>query len=187
MTLALPAHLRGEVDNYPPPPEFADAVEMYARKSGRSGKLRFVPFPLNCWVVELSLRSSDPALAGFQAGKTEEPTEPVYLWRDSTPVETTRAGRAHYVGYKLDELGVTGLVEFLERTDTFSGRGTYSSQREAVQDQSYKGEKAREKLLADARQGAREIAEDKRRQINNIPFLPVGIEFTTPKPASTKE
>lgn len=185
MSLALPSHLRGEVDQFPPPPEFADAVEAYARKSGRHGTLKFVPV-LNCWIVQLTLKATDPALAGFQSGKIEEPTEPVYLWREPTPVERSKGAKG-FVGYKLDELGITGLVEFLEKTDTFSGRGQYRSHTEAAADQAYKGEKAREKLQNEAREHARDVAEDRRRQINAIPFLPVGIDFTPPKPAASKE
>jgi hypothetical protein len=186
VSLAIPSHLRGEVDACPPPPEFADAVETYARRSGRHGTLKFVPV-LRCWVVQLSLKATDPALAGWQAGKLDEqPMEPVYLWREPTPVERLKGAKG-FVGYNLDELGVTGLIEFLEKTDTFSGRGQYASHTEAAADQAYKGEKAREKLQNDAREHARDVAEDRRRQINAIPFLPVGIDFTPPTTAANKE
>lgn len=168
----------------PPPPEFADAVELYARKTGRHGKLKFVPFPLNCWVVEITRRVDDPMMAAVQSQRVEEASEPVYLWRDSNPVETAKAGRQHYVGYKLDELGVTGLIEFLEKTNTLSGRGQYNSHAEAARDQAYKGEKAREKIVNDKRENVRDMAEEFRRQINKIPLLGVGIDLQTPESAS---
>lgn len=181
MSLAVPARLRNDIRA---PAEFADAVELYARKSGRSGKLKFVPPPVNCWVVELSLKANDKALAGFQAGKLEdEPTEIVYLWRPSTPTESAKRGSAHLVGYKLDELGVTAMIELLERTDTFSGRGQYASHTEAARDQFDKGEAARAKIVAERRENTRDMAEEYRRSINKIPLLGVGIEL--PKTAPT--
>lgn len=185
MTLALPTRMGTDLRA---PVEYADAVEMYARKSGRHAKLVFVPPPVNCWVVQFTLKANDPTLAGFQAGKLEdEPNEPVYIWRESNALESYKAGRRHFVGYKLDELGVTGLLAFLEKTDTFSGRGQYASHTEAAKDQLDKGERAREKAESDAREGARQLAEDARRQINKIPFLPVGIDLTTPTTASGAE
>ena len=185
MSLAIPKHMRLDIQ---PPADFADAVEMYARKSGRHAKLKFVPPPVNCWVVELSLRSDDPTMRGFQAGKLKEaPTEVVYLWRESNAKETARVGRAHMVGYKLDELGVSKMIEMLEQTNTLSGRGQYGSHAEAARDQAYKGERAREKLVDAGRQKARELAEDARRAINKIPFIGIGIDLKTAPESAPKD
>lgn len=182
MGLALPNRMRVDV---PPPQDFADAVEMYARRSGRHATLKFVPPPVNCWVVELTLRADDPAMLAVQLGKAEEtPTEVFYLWRPSTPRETSKAGRPHMVGYKLDELGITKMLEMLEQTNTTTGRGQYASQTEAVRDQQYKQERAMEAAVDKGRQGAREVAEDKRRSINQIPFIGIGIDLKTPTTAS---
>lgn len=186
MSLALPSRLRPGVD-LSPPAEFADAVEQYARRSNRHGRLRFVPPPVNCWTIEFTLMANDPARRAMQAQDTDEQTEIVYLWRPSTPVETSKAGRQHLVGYKLDELGVTGMLEFLEKTDTFSGRGQYRSHAEAAKDQAYKGEKAREALVNEQRENTRHLAEDARRQIFKIPYKTVGIDFTAPESAPAKE
>lgn len=184
MGLAIPARLRQGVGACPPPAEFADAVEQYARRSNRHATLKFVPPPVNCWVVELTLRADDPAMLAVQQGKAEAPTEVVYLWRPSTPRETSKAGRPHMVGYKLDELGVGKMIELLEMTNTTTGRGQYASQTDAVRDQQYKQERAMEAAVDKGRQGAREAAEDKRRSINQIPFVGIGIDLKTPTTAS---
>ena len=170
-----------------PPVEFADAVETYARKYGKHGTMRFVPPPVNVWIVEFELRANDPRRSLWQSQRAkEEPKEVVYLWRDATPQEIARArGQWHRVGYKLDELGVSGLVQFLDRTNLFSGRGEYGSLTEAVKDQANKQEQGEAKELEDARQGAVEIGMDKRRQLFKIPYLNVGIDLKkTPTTAS---
>lgn len=168
-----------------PPAEFADAVELYARRTDRHGTLKFIPPPVNCWVVQLSLKGNNPLLGGWQGQKLEEePCEPVYLWRPSTPKETAKAGREHFVGYKLDELGVTGMIALLEQTDTFSGRGQYASQKDAIRDQANKAESGVAKLVDEARKGAVEVGLDKRRQVFGIPYLGVGIDLKHKAPES---
>lgn len=191
MGLALPKRMNGG-GGIRPPAEFADAVELYARRRDRTGTLKFVPWPVNCWVVEFGLRSNDPRMALWKMGAAAEPpTDVVYLWRDATPLEIARAkGRPHMVGYKLDELGVSGMLAFLERTDLASGRGEFNSLKQAMDEQDFKQQKAGEKAESNARQESRDVAEDMRRQILGIPYHTVGIEFgskETPTPASTKE
>lgn len=174
-----------------PPAEFADAVEMYARKYGKHATLKFIPPPVNVWAVEMSLGVNDPRNMIHQKQVGEQPTEIVYLWREATPQEIARnSGRWHRVGYKLDELGVAGITKFLDKTNLFSGRGQYSSMSEAMKDQDNKRERAEAKAVSDAREESRHVAMDMRRQILGIPLLPGGIESkqsTTPKSASTKE
>ena len=188
MGLALPKRMQAG-GGVTPPVEFADAVELYARRHGRSARLRFVPFPVNSWAVEFEYRANDPRRLGIQQGRTDD-KEVIYLWRDATPKEIARVGRWHRVGYKLDELGVSGMIDFLERTNLFSGRGEYSSVREAMKDQDDKRERGIEKIEKDAREDSRHAGMDLRRQILDIPYLPVGIDLkqsTTPKSASSKE
>lgn len=176
MGLALPKHMRTDIT---PPVEFADAVEKYARRTNRHGTLRFAPPPVNCWVIELTLMQNDPARAAWQGQIVEEePAEIVYLWRASTPAESSKHGREHLVGYKLDELGVTGMIELLERTDTFSGRGQYRSHKDAIRDQAYKAEKGVEKLVDEARADSVRIGLDMKGSCEGRPYLTVDVDFT---------
>ena len=156
-----------------PPVEFADAVEMYARRHDRNGALRFIPPPVNCWIVAFSLKPNDPRrLLG------DDQEEIVYLWRQPTREERAKQnGPLNYVGYKLDELGVTGLVEFLEKTNTWSGRGQYDSLASAMRDQDEKKATAMQKAVDQGRQDAVDDGMQKRRQVLKIPFLPVGINL----------
>lgn len=188
MSLAIPRKYR-QRQECPAPQDFADAVELYARRYGRHGTLKFVPWPLNCWVIEFTLMPNDPARLAMQGQKVEDDiVEPVYLLRPSTPAETSKRGGPHEVGYKLDELGVSGMIELLERTNTFSGRGQYASQKEALKDQADKGTEARAKIAETAREEAVEVGMARRRQVFDIPYLTVDIDLkTAPEPASQEQ
>lgn len=167
-----------------PPVEYADAVEMYARQYGRHATMKFVPPPVNCWVVEFSLRSNDPRMKLSQQQLVEEePKEVIYLWREVRG-ENWMKDKPRFVGYRLEELGVTGVIALLEKTNTW-GRGEYRSHAEAAKDQEYKAEKARERIEETHRREAVARGMDRRRQALEIPFLPVGIEL--PKTGAVTE
>lgn len=152
-----------------PPPEFAEAVELYARKHERHGTLEFVP-PINSWVVKLTPRSADPMAKLFNAG-AEEAVEMVQLWRWDPK-------QKQYVGYTLDELGVSGLVGFLEKGNTW-GRGEVKSHTDALNRHMAGQAKASEKAEADARQNAVDRGMEYRRQILEIPYHTVGVDLAT--------
>lgn len=175
------------------PPEFADAVETYARQYGRHATMRFLPFPLNCWVIEFTLKANDPALLAWREGRLkEEPKEVVHLWefvpakpKGREPVEVkqlrqqaVKAGTRldRYVGYKLSDLGVSGVVAFLEKGNTW-GRGRYASHEAAVKEQMDKKAEADVLVAAEAKQNAIDRGMEQRRQALKIPYLGVGIDL----------
>ena len=174
------------------PPEFAEAVEQYARKNDRHATMRFMP-PINCWQIEFTLRASDPALKAWKEGMAkEEPKEIVQLWDYVTsrpqgrePLRVTQLRRNAmrrgmkldcYIGYKLMDLGVSGVIQFLEEGNTW-GRGQYKSHGDAVKEQMDKRAEGEAKIAADAKQNAVERGMDKRRQVLKIPYHGVGIDL----------
>ena len=163
------------------PVEFADAVELYARQHGRHATMKFVRPPVNCWVVEFELKAADPRLKAAQAQLTETPKEIVYVWREERGKNWMK-DKPRFVGYKLDELGVTGLIAFLEKTNTW-GRGEYKSHEAAAKDQADKAESSRERLAETHRKEAVARGMDQRRQALDIPFLPVGVDLNAPTTA----
>lgn len=176
MSLALPQRMR--VGGIRPPPEFADAAEMYARRTDRHGTLKFIPPPVNCWIVEFTLKPTDPRMKAWQTGQLDsEPKEVIYLWRPSTPRERAKDPLVQFVGYKLDELGVTGMIQLLERTDTTTGRGEYDSLGSAMKDQMDKQVEGQQKIADEAKENAHDRAMDKRRSVLGIPYLGVGIDL----------
>jgi|TARA_Y100000310_G_scaffold273098_1_gene288389 hypothetical protein len=171
--------------------EYSDAVELWARGRGGHAKLKWLPDPMNCWAVILSYRAGDPRQASPEDG------EPVLLhdWKDAKwwhryhPERVKRHERSNEImpcgyAYELDELGVSGILERLDRGNILSGRGEFDSAEEAGRKQVEKFKDEKHKRRLDARGDAGHRARDIRRQVMKIPFLPVGVEFTKGKEAS---
>lgn len=104
-----------------------DAVETWARGIGRHAAIVYVPHtdpPIP--QVRIELKSDDGRLEAWRRGESEE-----------KPVETVElvewdAERKCYVGLDLGQLGASGVVEYLERGNMWTGRGEFTSLQEAV-------------------------------------------------------
>lgn len=165
-----------------PPVEYADAVELYFRKSGRHGRLYWVP-AIRTWVIRVSLRPTDPRMKAYREGRLdEEPFEQIELSEWKPEAHRLPDGRQvpGGVGYALEELGVSGLISFLEKADLWSGRGEFNSLSEAVRKQREMQKEAQEKATMRLREAARDRALDRRRTFLKIPFLGVGIDLKRP-------
>jgi hypothetical protein len=157
-----------------PPVEIADEVETWARLSGRHATLHFFPVAFQrgriagTWVVRITLKPSDKRLSLFQRGETPTPpTEDVWLHE---PDATVVGG---YRPYDLLQLGASGVRAFLEKGDTWSGRGEFRSIEDQLRQVNENNAQALEKVRTDAREGARDEARDKRRQVLGIPLVGV--------------
>ncbi len=84
------------------------------------------------------------------------------------------------VPFELEELGVSGMVEILEKGSLLSGRGEYRSAEAAMHDHLDQERSLRARTKSAAKQRARDTAVATRRRILKIPFIPVGIEFGRP-------
>ena len=124
------------------PNEFRDAAALYARGFGATGDVVWVGDPINCWQVRLSLSPGDPRLRGrddevYETVELQEFVHPdpghASYPKDSRKLQHLRRHpRTNhllpgYVAFELDELGVSGLTEMLERGSLLSGRGDYKS------------------------------------------------------------
>jgi hypothetical protein len=158
------------------PLEFQDAVELHFRKSGRHANIVWIPEPVCQWQVRITLRPDDPALRSFQAGEAEE--EPI----ETVEITYFDEQTGLYVGHELDELGVSGLVEMLEKGDMWSGQGRFSSIQDAMTWQVETQRSARERLRNAMRDEASAVARDVRKRVLNEPVLPVGISFNESPP-----
>lgn len=109
------------------PVEIRDAVEQWARSCGRHADIVYIPFtnpPIP--QVRIELLPHDPRLKAWQEGDADEkPVESVELveWNDE---------KKCYVGMNLTDLGAGGVVELLERGNTWTGRGEFDSIQEGV-------------------------------------------------------
>jgi len=158
------------------PLEFQDAVELHFRKSGRHATIVWIPEPVCQWQIRITLRPDDPALAAWQAGEAEE--EPV----ETVEITFYDEDLGLYVGYELDELGVSGLTEMLEKGDTWSGQGRFSSIQDALTWQVENQRSTQERLRNAMRDEAMAVGRDVRKRVTGEPILPVGIDLSTSPP-----
>lgn len=165
-----------------PPPDIADEVEMYARQSGRHATLRFCPHDLlhprkgGTWRIQFTLRLDDKRMILYQESRTgKPPTEDVWL-HVKDPESPT--------GYRpldLEQMGSSGVKEFLERGNTWSGRGEFDSLEAQAREAMEANAKMREKNRESQKEASRNQASDTRRRRLKIPFLPIGIDLRSKK------
>ncbi len=165
------------------PVEISDAVEKYARKSDRHATCVCVPteFDYNgrivktTWRVDLSLRPGDPLLKAYQKGRTKKvPCEEIWLHR----LNPEPAGwRDKYIPFKIEDMGASGVVEFLEQGNIHSGRGEFNSMDDVVTRTAELNAQRKQKRFNDGEDRVRAEARDKRRSRLKIPFLGVGVDL----------
>ena len=120
-----------------------------------------------CWFVDFTLKPNDPRMRLYQQGlASEPPKERVWFFR--------RERGGQLVPLDILQMGVSGVTEFLERGDTWSGRGEYSSIEDAYRKTEEANARFKERKFEEARQDAIDRAMDKRRTWLKIPFLRVG-------------
>jgi hypothetical protein len=160
------------------PSEIKDAVELWARQWGRHGTVTWNPW-MKCPVIELTLKPDDPRLRGWKEGRvTREPRECIPLHYQ--PRDAKGNAEMHFVGMNLAELGVSGVIEILNRGNMQSGRGEYADMMTAVRSVAERNEKLREDMRNTIRDNSRERAKDMRRQIFDLPLVsvPADLEST---------
>lgn len=175
------------------PVEYRDAVALYAREIGASGDIVWVDAPVNCWQVRLSLNPNDPRCRRMKGEAVEtvelqrwvhpDPAHPSYPKDDPRLLERlrrhprTNLRMPGYVAFELTDLGVSGVVEILQRGSLLTGRGEFNSLEEVLEVVDRRERDKRDREREAHRQGARDLAAATRRKVLKIPFLPVGIEF----------
>lgn len=156
------------------PPEVADEVELYARENGRHATLQWVPF-VNAWEVRFTLRDNDPIKGLVRAGAREEQYESVLL-QERNP-KYPAPGETPYTSLDIWQMGPSGVRAFLEKGNTWSGRGEFSSHAEAATFAAESNRAKKERTRRDARNNAVDRAKDARRQVHKIPFHRVGVDL----------
>lgn len=147
------------------PWDIQEVVELWARESDRHAKVFFVP---NAgWMARISLKSDDERMISFQQGLAEEPpTEDIWFHE---PVQGGRPG--DYEPLDILQMGASGVREFLERGNTWSGRGEYRSLEEQLQQVRAGNLAAKESFRAKKKEDSRKRQMAKRRNRLGIPLL----------------
>lgn len=100
------------------PHELADEVELWARQYDRHARLHFIP--VGGWFCRVTLRSSDPRMRAYQEGMVPDPPgEDIWFHEPD--------GEGGFTCLDIREMGASGIKAFLEKGNTWSGRGQYDS------------------------------------------------------------
>ena len=152
------------------PWEVREEVELYARENGRTATVELVQAPMFvCWIAKFSLKPNDPRMRAYQEGRgAEPPTELVWLMDHAT-------GKP----YDIHQLGASGVRALLEKGNTFSGRGEFSSPLDAANRVAAENDRKREDFERDVRAESLYRVKQDKRQYMNIPQVSVGVDLTS--------
>jgi len=115
----------------------------------------------------------------WQEGRAPEPpTEDVWFHEPNPDEGKVINGRRQgpFIPLDIYLMGASGVRNWLEKGDTWSGMGVFRSIEEAFRKASESNKTAKEKFRADQKDQAVSEASDKRRQYLKIPLVPGGIE-----------
>lgn len=158
-----------------PPADVSEAVVRWFRDNGgRHARLEWHGL-LGCWVIHVTRRSDDPLQDLVRTGRIAEATESIALHRPAGP-------GLGYAPMDLEQMGVSGVLEMLDRSNTWSGRGEYASLAEAVAAHGAAQRAQEEKMETDAYDNGRHWGAERRRHALGIPVVPVGIDLNAPQP-----
>ncbi len=174
---------------YPTAPhELQEAVELWARESGRHAKLHWSPG--GTWFVRLTLRADDKRMLLYRQGFSEAPPGEDVWFHIPNPREGQRIGgvlQGPYIPLDIHHLGVSGVREFLEKGNTWSGRGEYLSLVDQLHQVRETNETKRRSFREFQKEENRYEQRQQRRFRLKIPFLPVGINLRADKNETRKE
>lgn len=152
-----------------PPVEIADGVELWARQQGRHARLFWHPI-MSCWCIEFELRDDDPRLRKWQDQTIKLDSKPT----ESVPLHSWNPKTNRYEAWDLEQRGVTGIIEHLDKANLLSGRGEHNTLWEALTAVEAKNEANRQKWKKYAGEGGREHASYiRRRLLGNMPLVSV--------------
>lgn len=161
------------------PVDVRDAVELWARQNrGTHGTIVWNQV-MNCWECLFELRHDDPRMKAFRDGKLKvRPMEPVYLHRQ----KRDKHGKItpYWEAVPLEELGVSGVLRWLDEGNTWSGTGKYRSFDAACKASDAHNEELRSILEREAEQNAGLRARDERKRLLQTPWTTVPADISAP-------
>lgn len=159
----------------PAPVDVREAVELWARANrGTHGSIAWNPV-MNIWQINFDLKDDDPRMRAWRDGKLKvRPSEPVYLHRQVRGED----GRAKWVAVSLEELGVSGVLNWLDEGNTWSGTGKYPNFDAACRAADDHNENLRAMIHREAEQNAGLRARDERKRLLKTPWATVPADIS---------
>ena len=131
------------------------------------------------WRVDLDLHPDDSRLKLWQEGRAEKkPVEEIWLHKENPDPE--RPWQDKYIAFDIQEMGPSGVRQFLEQGNIHSGRGEFSSMDDVLRKTAELNDKNKVKRKDDTEDRVRVNARDKRRSRQKIPYLTVEADLTVP-------
>jgi hypothetical protein len=122
---------------------------------------------LRCPEIQFELKPDDPRLKGWMEGRLKQkPVESVFLHR-------WNSAKKHYEAISLEQLGVDGLRNLLDKGNLWSGRGEYRNLMDAVRAADEQNQALEKQMENAAVEGARLRARDDRRWAMGLPSVSV--------------
>lgn len=154
------------------PVDVREAVELWARQNrGTHGTVVWNTV-MNCWEIQFELKAEDPRMKAWRDGKLRvKPMEPVFLHRQKRAADGTPT--PHWEGVPLEELGVSGVLRWLDEGNTWSGQGRYRSFDQACKAADDHNEALKGMIAKEAEINAGLRARDDRKRILKTPWTTV--------------
>jgi len=174
--------------------EIQDEVELYARESGRHAKIHFVPTDIDfktgkvwagTWRVDLTLHPEDPRMRTYQEGRMDKPPVEEIWIHDKNPKPD--GWQDKYIPRNIQQMGPSGVRQFLEQGNVHSGRGEFSSLEDSIRKTTELNEAKSQQRRAEAEDRVRINSKEKRRSRLNIPFLTVKTDLRKPTTRSMEK
>jgi len=181
--------------------EIQDEVELYARESGRHAKIHYVPTEIDIksgevlagtWRVDMTLRPDDKRNVTYQEGRMDKPPVEEIWIHDPNP--SPKGPLDRYKARNIQQMGASGVREFLERGNIHSGRGEFSSMDDVIRKTDELNENKKQKRYDEAEDRVRMRSRDRRRSRlkkvhgkSSFPFLSVAIDLLKPKKGVVKK
>ena len=154
------------------PVDVRDAVELWARQNrGTHGTIVWNQV-MNCWEIQFELKPDDPRMKSWRDGRLRvKPMEPVFLHRQKRSANGTPT--PHWECVPLEELGVSGVLRWLDEGNTTSGTGRYQSFDAACKASDAHNEALKAKIQQVAEENAGLRARDNRKRLLKTPWTTV--------------
>lgn len=139
---------------------------MWAREHGSHAKIVWNTL-MQCAEIQFDLKPGDPRLKGWQEGRLPfEPKESVFLHRQAGPGEP-------YKAVSLQDLGVSGVIKWLDEGNLLSGRGRHAGLDAACKAADRKNQELEAAMERAAVENARDMAREHRREFFELPMVGV--------------
>lgn len=155
------------------PFEIRWAVQDWAANWGRSAELEWNPH-MGCFCIFLSLKPDDPNMRAWRMGDLKQDKAPT----EAVPLHYWDSEEERYKPLALEEYGANGILEMLNKGNTWSGRGEYPSLMDACRAQIDQTERKRRENRAKARESGKEYGWLHRRSVLGIPYITAGLDLS---------